>query len=452
MHIKSLKPKKSPGLDGITNIALQRSPGNLILLLTNIINAILCLGYFPRQWKKAAVVPIHKAGSDPTIPANYRPISLLSSASKIAEKVILQRLADFLKENNTIINEQFGFRRKHSTTHQLLRVAELIHQNFAIKSSTAILFLDIARAFDKVWIQGLVHKLIKLQIPNMLVKIIHNYLTNRSFCVRYNGLLSSFCNILSSVPQGSLLGPTLFNIYLNDIPHHHKTQLAMYADDTAIISTSKNLNYLTKQIQSHITILEDYFTQWKIKLNTSKSEFVIFTKQRTWPNHTLSLGDTIIHPAKQAKYLGAILDMHLTWKDHLTKALKKYHIVRNILNPIISNRKLSTNTKILLFKMALRPILLYACPVWGSAAPYLIRRIQSVQNQFCKKAARMPWYVRSDLIQAELGVNSVPDEIKKQAKHFFNNIHLVGNTLLDNIPDYDLHDPNNSRRPRVLTA
>ncbi|GFW54244.1 probable RNA-directed DNA polymerase from transposon X-element [Trichonephila clavipes] len=145
--------------------------------------------------------------------------------------------------------------------------------------STGVVFLDIQKAFDRVWILGLTFKLITYDIPSPLIHLIHSYLTNRSFRIRVNESLSNSHSISAGCPQGSLLGPLLFNLYVNDIPSYSLTNISLYADDTAINATYKNLKTVTFAINKHLKLLENYYDRWKISINVEKSCAVIFTKK-----------------------------------------------------------------------------------------------------------------------------------------------------------------------------
>jgi hypothetical protein len=183
--VRHFKPRKAAGPDGIQNIILQHLPRSALQIIAEIFNSSLALNYFPTHWKVAKIIMLPKPGKDHTSPLNYRPISLLNSLGKLFEQIILKRLNYQLRELKVIRNEQYGFKRGHSTTHALLRNVENITHGFNYNKATVILFLDIERAFDKVWTTGLIAKLIKAKIPPHLIHIIHNYLQNRAFSVTH---------------------------------------------------------------------------------------------------------------------------------------------------------------------------------------------------------------------------------------------------------------------------
>ncbi|GFW96303.1 probable RNA-directed DNA polymerase from transposon X-element [Trichonephila clavipes] len=244
-YIKKSNSKKAPGKDGISNRMTKNFSLKAILILTILINKILTLNYFPKAWKEAIIFPILKTGKNKSIPSSYRPISLLSTLSKITESIILTRLKDFLYTNNIINPNQYGFTNKFSTLHPLLNLTEAISEGFQSKKSTGAVFLDIQKAFDRVWLTGLIYKLINYKIPPPLILLLHSYNSNHSYQVRVKDTLSTTKFINCGVAQGSLLGPLLFNLYINDIPEITLTKLNMYADDTAVHTTFKRITSVT---------------------------------------------------------------------------------------------------------------------------------------------------------------------------------------------------------------
>ncbi|KAG5676799.1 hypothetical protein PVAND_006607 [Polypedilum vanderplanki] len=222
---------------------------------------------------------IPKKDKDFSNPNNYRPISLLSTVGKLFERIILNFLIHHEDVNNLFINQQFGFRSKHSTTLQIIRIVETASIGFNHNQSTGMVLLDIQKAFDSVWLNGLVFKLIKLNFPPGLIKVIDSFLFNRTAQVDINQCLSDTFSIPAGVPQGSALSPFLFNIYINDLPKLKKGEIAAFADDLAIFCSikSRNPNSFKKAIMHDLNILSKFYSDWKINLNMDKTEFIIFT-------------------------------------------------------------------------------------------------------------------------------------------------------------------------------
>ncbi|GFV40596.1 probable RNA-directed DNA polymerase from transposon X-element [Trichonephila clavipes] len=243
--------------------------------------------YFPNAWKTAVLIPILKPGKNPKLAESHRPISLLPILSKLAEKIISARLNDYLEKGNILVPEQHGFRPRLSTTHQLLRVVEYIKDGNDRHQYTTAVFLDIQKAFDRVWHTGLLFKLIMYKIRLPLIFLLKSYISDRSFTVKINRTFSQVRPAKAGVAQGSILGPVLFNLYVNDILKTTNTMICMYADDTTILSRHYNPNTLTQNINEHLAHLEIWFSVWKIALNTTKTEAVFFTQRRPPPEITL---------------------------------------------------------------------------------------------------------------------------------------------------------------------
>ncbi|GBO32311.1 putative RNA-directed DNA polymerase from transposon X-element [Araneus ventricosus] len=446
--IKLTKKKKSPGKDAITNEMLQNLPIKMICRITKLINAILKLQYFPKPWRSAIIVPIHKPGKDPHNPTIYRPISLLSSLSKVAEKIILNRLKPTIK--NKLIPYQFGFKRNHSTIAQLLRMTEIIRHGWSEGKDTGAVFLDVAKAFDKVWPNGLIYKLMKMGVPDSLTRLIASYLKNRSFQVRVGEALSKPIPIHAGVAQGSILAPFCFNVYVNDITRSKRTQLYLFADDTAILSTSSDPNIIATDLQTHLDELEKWLIKWKMKVNVEKSQAVYFSNKLKKPPAP-SLNRQTIPWQSQTKYLCIILDQRLTYKHHFDSIIKKFKAAKAQLYPLLGrNSKLSMDNKLLIYKSFLRPVITYAAPISGAAAPSHINRLECLQNILLRQISKMPWFVRNNNILKDLAISSLTEFIKKLAISFFKRIDLMDNMSIRSIPKYNPANPANTGRPRKI--
>ncbi|GFT18624.1 probable RNA-directed DNA polymerase from transposon BS [Trichonephila clavipes] len=417
-YMKKLKNSKAPGIDNITNKMIKKFPFKIILIFTYIINKILLLRHFPTEWKVAIVFPIHKPGKNKNSPDAYRPISLLSSLSKIAEHIILNRIKNHIYSTNFLNPNQFGFTQQLSTYHPLLRLTEKISSGFQRGRTTGAVFLDIQKAFDRVWIDGLIYKLIMYNFPPAIIHILYSYLTNRKYKVRVNDTLSITHRVNIGVTQGSLLGPVLFNIYVNDIPSHPRTMINLYADDTAISATYKNTKSVTIALNKHLALLEKYFNDWKIKINVDKTVAVLFTKARK-PIAPPTLYSTPLRWSQTTKYLGITFDKTLTWKPHILYARDKFRIALKKLYPLICrNSNMYLYNKVLLYTAVLRPILSYGCPIWGYAANTNIKILETAQNSIIRCIVRACRYNSNENIYRAIKIPPFKKHIQDLAKNF----------------------------------
>lgn len=452
-YINKIKIKKAPGRDGITNKMAKNLPPSAIITLAAILTAMLRFCTFPNIWKTAVIIPILKPEKNAKDPVSYRPISLLPILGKIAEVVIKNRLLDFLTLNNKLIPHQFGFMKGLSTTHQLLRVTEFISEGLAHKESTGAIFLDVAKAFDRVWIKGLVYKLIQLDVPPYLIPLINSYLTNRSFTVRVGKDFSKPKDILAGTPQGSVLGPILFNIYVNDIPQKPGTMLSLFADDTAILARSPNIKYIYAALQKHIDTLEIWLNQWKVKINVSKSAAVFFSKKIIKPPKLSMYGEQLNWDTK-TRYLGVILDARLTWKPHFEFITAKFRLKKILLKQLLGRYSpLNVRNKLLVYKTILRPTITYAAPVWGGACRTTIDRFEVLQSTTLRhQVLAANRYASNTDIAKALNIPSLRHFMGKLAITFYNSLESNENEELKNLDTYDHTDPRYLHRPRASLA
>ena len=285
--VSKLPMNKAPGVDRITSMMLKQGPRRLNVYLAQMYNKLLQLAHFPSNWKHASICMIPKPGTDQMFPQNYRPISLLSVLSKVYERIVKTRLQEFVEEHKLYPDHQFGFRPEHDTTAQLVRVVDHIAVGFNAMQHTVGVFLDIEKAFDRVWHPGLIVKLNQLHFPDCYVHLLHNFLQNRTFTVRSSGTTSESHPITAGVPQGSVLSPLLYVIYTADLPIARACTIATFADDTALFSSNKNIRYAAQAIQRQLLLLEQWSNTWRIKVNPAKSQAIIFSRRRPAPhNHS----------------------------------------------------------------------------------------------------------------------------------------------------------------------
>jgi hypothetical protein len=410
-YIRNLKKSKAPGLDRIHNSMLKQLPWTAVIYVNFIICCCIKLCYFPEKWKTANVVAIKKPGKSPSSVDSYRPISLLSTLSKILERVILKRLQNHLDSNDIIPKEQCGFTKGRSTNHLLSKIVSHIKNKFNINcSSTGMILLDIEKAFDRVWHYGLLYKLIKFRFPPYLIKFTRSLLENRSFKVTYKTISSSLRKFKFGLPQGGVTSPTYYNIYTADIPKHPSCHIGLFADDTAIYSTSPHFQTIYDNLQDYLAELEIFFKRWKIRINGEKTKAMYFTRRRKkeLPNKRIKVSGAEIEWSKEIKYLGLILDKTLTFKKHVDYAINKMQNCVRILFPLLNRRsKLNVSNKLLIFKQILRPVLTYGCPAFHNMAKTHFTRMQIAQNKAIKLALNVPWRTSTKLIHTSSKIEEI---------------------------------------------
>lgn len=418
--IKQTKSKKAPGFDDIQNIVLKNLPVKAIVQLTNIFNSCFRLSYFPKYWKTAIILPFHKAGKNKNIPQSYRPISLLPTMSKVYEKIILNRILIFEKENKILIPEQFGFRAHRSTVQQLARITNQISNNFNIKKSTAMILLDIEKAFDTVWHEGLIHILHSIGLPIYIIRVLIEYLKNRIFTTKVKNKNSKKRKVAAGVPQGSILGPILFIYFINNIPKSPDTELALFADDTAILASSIRKWLAVKRANNHFQLIYKYFNKWKIKINLEKTELIVFShKKETVPS--IKIENITVEPKKNVKYLGVILDEKLTFTPHINKTVAKGKASQALLYNLLNRKSpMSTKNKTLLYKAIVKPVLLYACPIWSSTCKSNIEKLERIQNKILRMIEKAPQSMNNVKIRSKLGMTTLWETIHRFTYTFYN--------------------------------
>lgn len=435
--IRNLKTRKAMGFDNINNRMLKQLPLLGFKYLTYIFNSCIKLQYYPTPWKAARVVPIHKPGKPPDDPGSYRPISLLSSVSKIFEKIIKSILDKYLESNNIIPREQFGFRKYHSTSHQVMRIRNHVKENFSNGNSTALVLLDVAKAFDSIWHDGLIFKMINFGFPPFLIKILKCFLKGRSFQVSINNDLSDPMEISSGVPQGTVIGPVLYNIYLSDFPELLPCHYAAYADDVGIFISHKFGHDIVTLLQCALNNLVQYYDKWKIKLNLEKTQAIFFTRKRKscfLPTSNLIMNGNSITWLDNVKYLGIFLDKKLIFNIHITNIISKVNLYKKILYPLINRKsKLSNYNKIIIMKVIFQSIILYGCPVWGTCAMSHLKKLQVCQNKLLKMILNLPWHYSTYLLHQESNTSKIVEKIENITHKFKISCEMSANDLVSNL-------------------
>lgn len=421
--IKYLPNNKAPGPDSIPNLVLKNLPLKAVVALTNIINKITILQQFPKKWKKATIIPILKPAKNPHNPNSYRPIALLDTMSKIAEKVILKNLRYHINKNNLINKEQLGFRKGSSTIHAAARIVQDAIMSFNRKQTTVALLLDIEKAFDTVWLNGLTYKLIHLhKLPKHMTNLLYSYMTNRSIQVKINNTLSSMKLLNAGVPQGTVLSPILYNLYVSDLPTCPITKTTMYADDTTIYASSFSAQTATQKIKYHLDKLMTYYKDWKIQINEQKTETITLTRRftETTTFSKIKINNEIVKENNTVKYLGITLDRRLSFIKQVNKILQKVYTATSKLYPLINRRsRLSTKNKLLIYKTIIRPTITYGGPIYHNISDTQYKRLQTTQNKLLRLVTNANRYTNMTRLHDEHKIKFIKTQIKEAARKFY---------------------------------
>ena len=342
--IQGLKPKTSAGYDHLSSKVLKDIADIVSTPLSIIINQSLCSGIFPSKLKIAKVIPLFKKG-DIQLFGNYRPISLLSSVSKVFEKAAYGQLYEYFSSHALFYDSQYGFRKYHSTELVALELVDRIHKEIDENKIPFSVFLDLSKAFDTLDHDILLHKLQYYGITGTVLDWFRSYLTERYQFVDYNGASSSMKVLTTGVLQGSILGPLLFIIYMNDIHTiSNNLNFILYADDTTLTSPLcsftyggyHDINRVSTLINSEITKISEWLSVNKMSLNANKMKFMIFHNYQKVMTDSdipqLEINNTPIERATEFNFLGITINEFMNWGSHSVKIANKICRTLGVMN------------------------------------------------------------------------------------------------------------------------
>lgn len=394
--------KSAVGWDNISVSLLKAARHFLIPVLTHVFNLCFMSGTFPTVFKEAIVLPIYKSGHRGIV-NNYRPISILSTLSKVIEKILNNRLINYLNKYHILSDRQFGFRKGRCTEDAVLELSNTIVRNFNTKLKTIGIFLDLSKAFDTVSIPILLSKLEKIGVRGQVQEIFKSYLSNRKQRVKIDGYLSQCQTLTCGVPQGSVLGPTLFLVYINDLCNLAiiNTKIFAYADDTALLIQAASWAEARANAESAMRVVMIWLNNNLLTLNPDKTIFTTFSlSASTLPQQPLSIFAHCCNPdvitcscstlqhSNSVRYLGVHLDSLLTWKDHLdtiVRKLRKLIYIFKTLRSIVDTQTLKS-----VYLSLVQSILTYCITVWGGSAKTRFLRVERAQRAILKVMFHKP--------------------------------------------------------------
>ena len=383
--IKNLNSSKASGPTSIPTNILKSFSASLANPLAKIINQSFSEGVFPSSLKLASICPIFKKKEKDKC-ENYRPISLLSNISKLFERAMHSRVYDFFEKYKLLYKNQFGFRKKHSTNHAILNIVEDIRKSLDNKSFVCGVFIDLEKAFDTVNHAILLKKLDFYGIRGLSNQWLTSYLSDRKQCVKFKNSSSKFQNVTCGVPQGSILGPLLFLIYINDMHQAiNNSSTYHFADDTYLKFSSKCEKELRKKMNADLKSLFTWLCANRLSLNVAKTEFIIFKPpQKSLSTRlTLKLNGTVLYESKKIKYLGLIVDDRLKWNFHINELGKS---LGRAIGIIYRLKKTGCPLKILLnlYFALFQSHLSYGLLAWGTASKTSIEKLFIMQKKIIR--------------------------------------------------------------------
>ena len=362
--MKGVDISKACGYDGIGNKIIKLCSQGFHVYFTYFINLSLSLGQYPSAWKLANVIPLFK-NDNPQHKVNYRPVSLLASFSKICERVVFFHLYNFLMETGFLYKFQSGFRPGDSTINQLIFLVHKIYEALEDGKEVQVVFLDISKAFDKVWHAGLLRKLEALGVQSPLLQWFESYLCNRKQRVVIEGQCSDWRTITSGVPQGSVLGPLLFLIYINDITDDLASLPLIYADDTTLLEIVDDPVVSAGRLNSDLHKISVWADKWLVTMNPVKSRNVIFSLKRNKQVHPpLFLGSNIVKDVESHTHLGLTLQSSMSWRKHIVWVFEKASKQLNMLKFV--RFKVDRSILTSLYKSLIRPLMEYGDVIWNN--------------------------------------------------------------------------------------
>ena len=394
--LSGLSNNKATGIDKISCKIIKIAAPAIADSLTYIFNQAITLSTFPDQWKVARVTPLYKSGQR-NIPGNYRPISVLPAISKIMERILYNQIYNYLTTFGLLSNSQFGFRKSHSTATALLECTNEWYVNLDRKLFNLVVFIDLKKAFDTVDHQILFKKLQHYGIKGQAHSLLKSYLTNRSQKCQLNGFVSSEQPIKCGVPQGSILGPLLFLLYINDLPEClDNTRPRLFADDTNLTASGESLNDIEIAVNSDLENLRNWLMANKLSLNVAKTEFMLIGPKRMKTDSSLNIliENKQIKQVNECKTLGILIDQHLSWNNNTKNICKKVTAGISALRRV--KPFVSKETLISIYNAIIRPHFDYCCEVWDVFGKTQSDRLQKLQN----RAARVIMSMSNDIDQS----------------------------------------------------
>ena len=394
--VNTCSNKTSTDYDEMSMSLVKNIICDVITPFTYICNLSFENSMFPDKMKVAKVVPLFKSGSQNHF-TNYRPVSLLPQFSKVLEKLFDVRLQKFIDKYNVLHDSQYGFRSNRSTSLALMELIEEICTEIDNKNVTIGVFIDLKKAFDTIDHKLLLQKLEFYGIRGAANEWVKSYLSCRKQYVQVDEYSSKLRDIICGVPQGSVLGPKLFILYINDLCNvSNLVKYVLFADDTNIFKSGRNMHELSKEISGEMNKLNVWFNVNKLSLNVSKTHFMVFGKLKHIGNIKITINDVEIEHVSVTKFLGVLIDEKLNWLDHINKVKSKLSKCIAIIYK--ARERVNKDALLILYNSLFLPHLSYCCEVWANTYKTNLHKIIILQKRVMRIIHKVDRFSHTSLL------------------------------------------------------
>jgi ribonuclease HI len=416
--LSKMKSQGAPGPDNISPSLLKHLGTGALTDLLCIFNASLHSGEIPQMWRNAVIVPVLKAGKPPSQRASFRPISLTSCVMKVMERMLSDRLYDLAETNHWFSDQQAGFRKARGVEDQILRITQRISDGFQLEEKSILVLLDFSKAYDTIWRQRLLLSLSNQGVPPTYILWLSSALLNRQAKVRFNGVLSGSKKMSQGLPQGSVLAPILFLFYINNLAGLLPTDVttSLYADDVAILASSRSLVEAQQQAQRAVDVVQEWSKGWKINLNGTKSEASTFSMSNAdipW-RPSITINNTPIRFEPHPRLLGVILDRKLTFNRQVAAIKEKVTSKLGLLSAV-AHSKWGWRKRDLrkVYLAHFQSVLTFASSAWQPWLPDTrITELETVQNKCLRLITGQGKSTPLEALRLEANVPSLASVIK----------------------------------------
>ena len=453
----NLKTNTASSPDEVSTRMLKATARQISPSLARLFNFSLRTATYPTLWKEANVTPIYKK-ADAHNKKNYRPISLLSCVGKAMERCIHERIFHHFTENEKLSRLQAAYTPGSSTVTQLIEIYHIIQQALDNGKDIRFTFCDCSKAFDRVWHDGAIYKLKKMGIEGELLAWLQHYLTNRSQRVVINGTASETTHLSAGVPQGSILGPLIFLVYINDITDAVRSNIRLYADDASLFIEYDDPQSAVDDLNEDLARIQDWANRWFVTFNPEKTESLVFSRKHRIRKPPLEMNGTIIKEVREHSHLGIILQQNGKWTSHIkeitSRAKKRTDILRGLMYSL--NRKSIEK----LYLTYIRPILEYGCALWDNCNDYEKIQLEKVQLMGLRAITGAKKGTSHSNLYFDTGLEKLSVRRRRQKLLMFYkmNNQLAPSLLCDLVPEsteerttYSLRSSQNKTLPKTTT-